>query len=72
MAEQEYIVGHLIGYSNVTADSQADAWTRWLLGDCMDCGYTKKELRAWCLDNGYSTIRPTYMENVYLITKKAK
>jgi hypothetical protein len=70
--EKEYIVSHLIGYSNVTADSPAEAWARWLNDDCMDCGYTKEELRNWCIDNGYKTITRTYMADVYLIAGRSK
>lgn len=68
--EKEYIVSHLIGFSNVTADSPAEAWARWLNDDCMDCGYDKQELRSWLLDNGYKTIQPTDIENVYLIKNR--
>ena len=35
----------------------------------MDCGHDKQELRAWLLDNGYKTIKPTHLDNVYLIKK---
>ena len=65
--EKEYIISHVAGFSNVTADSPADAWARWLCDDCMDCGSDKQELRTWLLSNGYKTIQATRLDNVYLI-----
>jgi hypothetical protein len=70
--EKEYIISHLIGFSNVTADSPAQAWVRWLNDECMDCGFDKQELRGWLLDNGYKTIQPTQLKNVYLIKNRSK
>ena len=65
--EKEYIISHILGFSNVTADSPAEAWARWLDDDRMDCGHDKQELRTWLLSNGYETIQATRLENVYLI-----
>lgn len=70
--DKEYIISHLIGFSNVTASNPTQAWARWLDDDCMDCGYNKQELRAWLLDNGYKTIQPTELKNVYLIRNVSK
>lgn len=64
---KQYIIQHLTGFSNVEADTPAEAWARWLADDCMDCGYSKEELRNWLLDNGYKKLVPTNIDKVWLI-----